>query len=181
LDDGGSKARFERVVLPHLDAGYCLARWMLGDTATAEDAVQEASLRAFRAFERMHGESPRAWFLAVVRNVCLDRLKERRRHAGDESYEEAVHGAAAGPLSAALEPPDAAAARTADARWLYRCMLALPADFREVLVLRELAELSYKEISVVVGIPIGTVMSRLARGRDLLQHELGGAKVRRRP
>jgi RNA polymerase sigma factor (sigma-70 family) len=175
----GNRTRFEALVLPHLDAGYGLARWILNDEASAEDVVQEASLRAFRFFERMHGESPRAWFLAIVRNACFDRLKERRRHAGNESYDDAVHGARGDPPSAALEPPDAAVARAAEAQWLYRCILALPVEYREVLVLRELEELSYKEISAVVGIPIGTVMSRLARGRDLLQREVLRSSLRR--
>ena len=179
MSEGGNRARFEALVLPHLGAAYGLARWILNDEAAAEDVVQEASLRAFRFFERMHGDSPRAWFLAVVRNACLDRLKERRRHAGDESYDEDAHGAPGEPLSRALEPPDAAVARAAEAQWLYRCILALPVQFREVLVLRELEELSYKEIGVVVGIPIGTVMSRLARGRDLLQREVLASGLRR--
>ena len=179
MSEGGNRVRFEALVLPHLDAGYGLARWILNDADAAEDVVQEASLRAFRFVERMHGDSPRAWFLAVVRNACLDRLKERRRHAGDESYDEAVHGARGEPSSVALDPPDAAAARAADAQWLYRCLLALPVEYREVLVLRELEELSYKEISAVVGIPIGTVMSRLARGRDLLQREVLESGLRR--
>jgi RNA polymerase sigma factor (sigma-70 family) len=179
MSEAGKRARFEALVLPHLGAGYNLARWILKDEVAAEDVVQEASLRAFRFFDGMHGGSARAWFLAVVRNACLDRLQERRRHAADESYDEEAHGAPDEPLSSALEPPEAAAARADEARWLFGCILALPFEYREVLVLRELEELSYKEISTIVGIPIGTVMSRLSRGRDLLQRQLARCALRR--
>jgi RNA polymerase sigma-70 factor (ECF subfamily) len=172
MSDAGNRTRFEAVVLPHLDAGYSLARWIVRDDAAAEDVVQDASLRAFRFFDRMHGDNPRAWFLAVVRNACLDWLKERRRHAAEESYVDDAHGAPHDAASSAFEPPEIAVARAADSRWLHGCILALPLEYREVLVLRELQELSYKEISTIVGVPMGTVMSRLARGRDLLQRRV---------
>ena len=93
MSEAGKRARFEALVLPHLGAGYNLARWILKEEVAAEDVVQEASLRAFRFFDGMHGGSARPWFLAVVRNACLDRLQERRRHAADESYDEDAHGA----------------------------------------------------------------------------------------
>jgi RNA polymerase sigma factor (sigma-70 family) len=178
MNEAEKTARFEAVVLPHLDAGYGLARWILREDAAAEDVVQEASLRAFRFFDRMHGDNPRAWFLAVVRNLCLDWLKERRRHAVEESYDEEAHGGPSAP--AAPETPDAAVARTAESRWLRGCIEALPLEYREVLVLRELEELSYKEISAIVGVPMGTVMSRLARARDLLQRRVLASGRRRR-
>lgn len=170
MRDGDGRGRFETLVLAHLDAGYNLARWLLRDEAAAEDAVQEASLRAFRAFDRMHGDNPRAWFMAVVRNACLDLLKERRRRVADECYDDELHGGTA--HAGGAESPEAAALRASDARDLRACIEGLPLEYREVLVLRELEELSYKEISAIVGVPMGTVMSRLSRGRDLLQRRM---------
>jgi len=176
LADAGKTDRFEQAVLCHLDAAWNLARWLVQDEAGAEDAVQEACLRAFRFFESQHGPSPRAWFMTVVRNACLDWLKGHRRRAVEEEYDDEEHGAGA----AGQEGPESAASRAADARWLNECMAALPREYREVLVLRELEELSYKEISAVVGVPMGTVMSRIARGRDLLQRRLIEARRRKR-
>ncbi|HKA43009.1 MAG TPA: sigma-70 family RNA polymerase sigma factor [Burkholderiales bacterium] len=166
MGDAAKLGRFERTVLAHLDAAYNLARWLTRDDAGAEDAVQEACLRAFRFFEGQQGSSPKAWFMAVVRNACLDWIREHRRRAVEEEYDDALHGAGTG------DPPDASAIRASDARWLHECMATLPQEYREVLVLRELEELSYKEISAIVDVPLGTVMSRLARGRDLLQQRL---------
>jgi RNA polymerase sigma factor (sigma-70 family) len=168
LGDAATLVRFEQAVLVHLDAAYNLARWLTQDEAGAEDAVQEACLRAFRFFEGQHGPSPKAWFMAIVRNASLDWIREHRRGALEEEYDDELHSRSAG----TGEPPDAAAVRASDARWLHECMARLPHDYREVLVLRELEELSYKEISVIVEVPLGTVMSRLARGRDLLQQRL---------
>jgi len=168
LSNAAKLARFEQAVLIHFDAAYNLARWLTQDETGAEDAVQEACLRAFRFFEGQHGPSPKAWFMAVVRNACLDWLKERRRLARDEEYDEDVHGRG----EESGESPDVAAARASESRWLRDCIARLPREYREVLVLRELEELSYKEISAIVEVPLGTVMSRLARGRDLLQQRL---------
>jgi RNA polymerase sigma-70 factor, ECF subfamily len=176
LSDAGKVGRFEQVVLCHLDAAYNLARWLTQDEAGAEDALQEACLRAFRFFEGQHGPSPRAWFMTVVRNASLDWLKEHRRRAVEEEYDDDEHGGAGG----GHEQPEIAAARAADAHWLHECMATLPLEYREVLVLRELEELPYREISAVVGVPIGTVMSRIARGRDMLQQRLTEARRRRR-
>jgi RNA polymerase sigma-70 factor (ECF subfamily) len=167
-----ARQRFEAVVLAHLDAAFNLARWMLRDEAMAEDAVQEASLRALRFLGGMHGPSPKAWFMAVVRNACLDRIKENRTRLQEEAYDDDMHAGTA-------EQPEDAAVRRADAAWLHACLRALPAEYREVIVLRELEGLSYKEIGAVVDIPIGTVMSRLSRARDLL-HERLAAQMRRR-
>lgn len=178
--DAEKLKRFETAVLAHLDAAHNLARWIVRDDAAAEDVVQEASLRAFRFFDGMHGASPKAWFMAVVRNACLDWLKDHRRRGVEEEYDDEVHSLAPSPpVRVGLEPPDSALARAAESRWLRECVLALPRDYREVLVLRELEELSYKEISGIVGVPIGTVMSRLARGRDLLQRRMRDARARR--
>ena len=147
----------------------------------AKDAVQDGCLRAFRAFDRMQGPNARSWFLAVIRNTCIDLLRERRAHASDEEYDEDAHGMEAPADSDGAMTPEDIVARASDARWLRGCIDALPREYREVVVLRELEELSYKEISAIVDIPIGTVMSRLSRGRDLLQRRMLVAhKVSRR-
>lgn len=168
----------------HLDSAYNLARWITRDTRMARDAVQDGCLRAFVAFDKMQGPNARAWFLAVIRNTCIDQLREQRDHAVDEEYDEDAHGSGVGsgvPLDdRGAITPEEIAARASDARWLHSCIDALPRDYREVIVLRELEELSYKEISAIVEIPIGTVMSRLARGRDLLQQRMLFAQERSR-
>ena len=166
--------RFERTVLVHLDAAYNLARWITRDAHGADDAVQDACLRAFRFFDVQQGPSVKAWFMAIVRNACLDWLEGERRWAAHEPYDDEVHAAA---LSAA-ESPEAALARTSEARWVRECIATLPREYREVIVLRELEELSYKEIGVIVEVPIGTVMSRLARGRALLAERLTESRRR---
>ena len=112
--------------------------------------------------------------MAIVRNACLDWLKDQRVRGADESYDEHVHTANV------VESTESAAARASDARWLHEGLAALPREYREVLVLRELEELSYKEISAIVDVPIGTVMSRLSRGRDLLQRRLTESHERKR-
>ena len=166
LADISKLSRFEAVVLVHLDAAYNLARWLTRDASGADDAVQEACLRAFRFFDSLQGPSPKAWFMAVVRNASLDWLKDQRMRGADDSYDEALHTASAS------ESTESIVARDSDARWVHAGIAALPREYREVLVLRELEELSYKEISAIVDVPIGTVMSRLSRGRDLLQQRL---------
>jgi RNA polymerase sigma-70 factor (ECF subfamily) len=172
LADRQRTIRFEEEILVHLDAAHNLARWITRDAGMAKDAVQDGCLRAFRAFDRMHGPNARAWFLAVIRNTCIDLLREQRTHATDEEYDDDVHGAEASPESDGALTPEDIVARASDAHWLHGCIDALPREYREVVVLRELEELSYKEISAIVDIPIGTVMSRLSRGRDLLQKRM---------
>ncbi|MET0917266.1 MAG: sigma-70 family RNA polymerase sigma factor [Burkholderiales bacterium] len=176
MSDDSRLARFEAAVLVHLDAAYGFARWLTGDEVLAEDAVQEACLKALRTFETRTGPSAKAWFIAVVRNSCLDALRGRRRHVGEESFDEEAHTQAA---SASIEAPEAVAMRASDARWVRAEIARLPVEFREVIVLRELEELSYKEISAIVRIPIGTVMSRLSRGRDLLADRIRAEAKRR--
>ena len=178
MGDDSRRARFEQAVLAHLDAAYGLARWLLSEESAAQDAVQEACVKALRAFESRTGPSAKAWFMAVVRNCCLDALRARKRRAGDDAFDEDAHGGAG---ASSIEAPEAAATRASDARWLRAEIARLPVDYREVIVLRELDDLSYKEISVIVKVPIGTVMSRLARGRDLLCERLRAAESRRRP
>jgi RNA polymerase sigma-70 factor (ECF subfamily) len=166
-------ARFEETVLAHLDAAYNLARWMTRDEFGADEAVQDACVRAFRAFDDARGPDPKAWFLAIVRNTSRDWLRGRRARVVEEAYEDDAHGACSDALS-----PEAAAMQAERARWVRACVAALPGDYREVIVLRELEGLSYREISAIVDVPIGTVMSRLARARDLLQRRLCDARRR---
>ena len=179
MRDAATLARFETTVLVHLDAAYNLARWLTHDEFGAEEAVQEACLRAFRFFDSLQGPSPKAWFMAIVRNACLDWLKNQRRRALEDEYDDDAHGSVAAPHAAgAIEPPESAALRASEARWVRNGIAALPREYREVVVLRELEELTYKEISAIVNVPIGTVMSRLARGRDLLQQKLLASRMR---
>jgi RNA polymerase sigma-70 factor (ECF subfamily) len=172
LTDRQRTARFEDQILVHLDAAYNLARWITRDAVTARDAVQDGCLRAFRAFDRMQGPNARSWFLAVIRNACLDLLREQRRRVAEEQYDDDLHASEAATERGGSVTPEEIAARASDAQWLRNCIDALPREYREVIVLRELEELSYKEISAIVDIPIGTVMSRLARGRGLLQRRM---------
>jgi len=156
-------ARFAQIVLPHLDAGYNFARWLTRSGPDAEDVVQEACARALRYLAGFHGESGRAWFLAIVRNAAYDWLERNRRPEVDA-------GAALDDIAdAPSRNPEAIAIRHAEDRMLGDAIAALPVGFREVLILRELEELSYKEIARIADIPVGTVMSRLARARALLQ------------
>ena len=174
MSDAVKLSRFESVVLVHLDAAYNLARWLTGDSAGADDAVQEACLRAFRFFDSLQGPSPKAWLMAIVRNACLDWLKDQRVHNAGDPFDEDIH------IAGTVESTESAVARNSDARWLHESLAKLPREQREVVVLRELEELSYKEISTIVGVPIGTVMSRLARGRALLQQRLLQSQERKR-
>jgi RNA polymerase sigma-70 factor, ECF subfamily len=169
LTDRQRTARFEEQVLAHLGAAYELARWITRDAGVARDAVQDACLRAFRAFDQMQGPNARSWFLAITRNTCMDLAHDQRDRRVEDQYDEDLHGSVGG--DNAMTPEDIVE-RTSDARWLHGCIESLPREYREVIVLRELQELSYKEISAIVDVPIGTVMSRLARGRDLLQQRV---------
>ncbi len=158
---------FDRVVLPHLDAAYNLARWMTRNGQDAEDVVQEAFLRALRFFDGFHGANARAWLLAIVRNTCYDWLKRHRPAEAPASFDEEVHG----PVDPAPTPEDLVIKQVERHR-LREALEALPVAWREILVLREFEGLSYKEIADVAGIRIGTVMSRLARARSGLQRQL---------
>lgn len=154
--------RFERIVVPHLDDAYTLARYLLRDEHDAQDAVQDAVLRALRYFDGYREGDARAWLLTIVRNRCLTwQRRERARRSLIPFVGDVVD--AADPREA-----DAPAIERSDRAALERLIGALPTEFREVIVLREIEELSYKEISEIVGVPIGTVMSRLARARKRL-------------
>jgi RNA polymerase sigma-70 factor (ECF subfamily) len=161
--------RFEAAVLPHLSGAYTLARYLTRNDADAEDVVQESCLRALRYFGGFRGAEPgdgRAWLLTIVRNTAHS---WRRRDRGETHTEcdETLHSEAIGD-----EHPEAALSRTVSREALADCLRGLPPEFREVIVLRELEGLSYKEISSVVGAPVGTVMSRLSRARKHLQEAL---------
>jgi RNA polymerase sigma-70 factor (ECF subfamily) len=167
-------ARFEDTVMPHLDAAYNLARWITRDAHDAQDVVQEACLRAFRFFDGLRGADPRPWLLAIVRNTAYTWLEKNRAAetvAFDEMDEANMHaGREHSPYS---EPnPEIILLNGATASLVNRALEELPVGYREVVVMRELEELSYKEIAAIAGIPIGTVMSRLARGRELLRRSL---------
>lgn len=179
--DGARRARFERLVLPHLDASFSLARWLLRDAAQAEEAVQEAFLKAFRYFHTFRGGDARPWILGVVRNACYGLMESQRRSAS-VPFDEDVHGDdTALPATVLRLPvdPEAALIARADRDAVHGCLRDLPAQYREVVVLRELHGCSYREIAHIADIPLGTVMSRLARGRKLLQRALAARLPRR--
>jgi RNA polymerase sigma-70 factor (ECF subfamily) len=155
---------FDEVVLPHLDAAYRLALWLMRNEHDAEDVVQDASLRAFRYFRTFAGGNGRAWFLRIVRNTCSG-WRARRSEAVSDPFDEERHRS-----ESAGRDPEALLLRTSDATLIARAMQALPDRFQQLLVLRELEGLSYREMADVIGVPIGTVMSRLSRAREALRH-----------
>jgi len=155
---------FDDVVLPHLEAGRRVARWLMRNEHDAEDAVQEASLRAFRYFRTFVGGDGRAWFLRIVRNICLDWRARRTAALTDPFDDEKPH-----PVDHPAVDPEALLLRTDDATLIARAMRSLPDRFHHLLVLRELEGLSYRELADVTGIPMGTVMSRLSRAREALR------------
>jgi len=157
------RRQFEVLALPHLDAAYNLARWLSRSPTDAEDIVQDAMLRAFRSFEQVRGEDMRPWLMSIVRNCCRSWTAQPHRRRD-------VPLGAEGP-ELVFEGPDAElqAVRASDARQLRATIATLPDEFRDVLILREMEDLSYREIAEVIQTPIGTVMSRLARARALLK------------
>jgi len=169
LPDDEKLARFERVIVPHLDAAYNLARWLTGKDHDAEDIVQEAYLRAFQFFGSFHGADGRAWLLAIVRNTSYSWLEKSRRRPLAASFDEAEHSAAM-PVAS----PESDLARKEDEQMLRQALENLPPEFREVIVLRELEGLTYQEIATIAARPLGTVMSRLARARQRLEESLVG-------
>jgi RNA polymerase sigma-70 factor, ECF subfamily len=153
---------FRELAAAHLESAYNLARWLVRDRALADDVVQDAMLRALRYYHGFRGENARAWLLQIVRNVAMTRLKR-----GSEEVVGDANSASAA-LEVAHDGPETALMRQEDQRLLHDLLGSLPLELRECLILREIEELSYKEIARVVGAPIGTVMSRLWRGRKLL-------------
>jgi RNA polymerase sigma-70 factor (ECF subfamily) len=170
VDDGERLALFEKTVLPHLDAAYNLARWLAGNDHDAQDVAQEASLRAFKFFGSFRGENARAWLLSIVRNTFYtwlrkNRPQEKTVEINDETLD--------------IEDPSANAEagnrQFADAEAVRHAIAELPMEFREIVILREMEGFSYKEIADLAEVPIGTVMSRLARARKLLHKSLTAA------
>ena len=162
---GGNRTdAFERVVLPHLDAAYTLARWLTRNEDDASDVVQEASLRALKFVDGYRGENGRAWFLSIVRNTCFTWLKAKNSTELELLQDDA--------LPADALSPEALVMTDIDIQLLRAAIDELPVEFREVIILRELQELSYEDVARVAGIPIGTVMSRLARARARLVERL---------
>ena len=171
LDEQSRARRFEQIFTAHLDAAYNFARWLTRDDRNAEDVVQEACLRAFKSLDGFHGDSGRAWLLAIVRNTYYTWFQRNKADAhavpfDEESIAANTHDAAAlessiGSVERILQQQDAK-------RLVNAALERLPEEFREVVVLRELEDLSYKEIAAIARIPLGTVMSRLARARKLM-------------
>ncbi|MDP9312295.1 MAG: sigma-70 family RNA polymerase sigma factor [Chloroflexota bacterium] len=168
MQERTKQARFEEAVLPHLDAAYNVARWLTRNDQDAEDMVQEAVIRALKSFGGFYGLDGRAWLLTIVRNTCYTWLQRNRAHDlvtlpfEDEVYSPDCDAA----------NPETLLLHSADTLLLRQAVEGLPLAFREVIVLRELEGLSYKDIAMVVGIPLGTVMSRLARARQRLLEQL---------
>jgi RNA polymerase sigma-70 factor (ECF subfamily) len=163
------RRRFEAQALPHLDAAYNLARWLARPPLDADDILQDAMLRAYRAFDSVRGEDVKPWLLTIVRNCFLTGVQQSKRKQ-DVPLPDDSETEVADPALIAGEPdPEATIIQMDIHRQLNDMLAALPSEFREVLVLREMEELSYSEIAQITGVPIGTVMSRLARARAMLK------------
>jgi RNA polymerase sigma-70 factor (ECF subfamily) len=175
MNPARKRAHFEQMVMPHLNAAYNLAHWLTRNSHDADDLVQEAYLKAFRSFETFQGhdsDDGRAWLLAVVRNTCFTWLRRKGEHTAAE-FDEQLHS-----MAQPTPNVEATLLNRAALASLRNCLEALPLEFREAIVLRELEELSYREISGIARVPVGTVMSRLARARKRLQECLAGAMDR---
>jgi len=164
LSDQSKAVRFEEVALPHLAAAYNLARWLIHNQQDAEDVVQEAYLRAFKFFSGYYGGDSRSWILTIVRNTCYTWLQQNRALQVTDSIDDKLDE-----IEPDLADPEVLMLRSVDSQIVRQALGDLPVEFREVVVLREMEGLTYKEIADIVDVPIGTVMSRLARGRKRLQ------------
>lgn len=167
MREDDQQARFEDTIMPHLDAAYNLARWLTRNEHDAQDVVQEAFLRAFKFFGGFHGGNSRSWLLSIVRNTAYTWLQKNRKPELATVFDEKIHD-----VEAAASNPELLVVRNADHQQLMKAIEELPLEFREAIVLRELEGMSYKEIADMVDVPIGTVMSRLARARKQLQQSL---------
>jgi RNA polymerase sigma-70 factor (ECF subfamily) len=171
----GHAHEFKRLVLPHLDGAYNLARYLTRDPVLSEDVVQDAILRAFRAFGQFRGGSPRAWLFAIVRNCCRTAQAGAGGALALVIHESSLSEDAAAQLNEQPDPgptPEEEVLRKAEIGRVHSAIEVIPEPFREAVVLRDLEDLSYAEIAEVTGVPIGTVMSRLSRGRSILAKEL---------
>jgi len=164
LSEKNKITEFEEMVLPHLNAAYNLARWLTHNDADADDVVQEAYLRAFKFFKGFHGGDSRSWILKIVRNTCYSWLQKNRPPESAE-FDEELH-------SLESENPETILIESIDKQFLKQLLGELPREFREIVILRDLEGFSYKEIANISDLPLGTVMSRLARGRQRLQSGL---------
>jgi RNA polymerase sigma-70 factor, ECF subfamily len=171
MNDEQTRARFEALALPLMNDAYNLARWLMKNQEDAEDAVQESYLRAFRFFSGFQGTNFRGWFLQIVRNTCYTALGARKQRGTEVSLDEEVDE-----IEDPSPLPPVNVARKATVETVREAIAALPVEFREAVVLRELEGLSYKEISEVTEVPIGTVMSRLSRARHQLSLTLADRK-----
>jgi RNA polymerase sigma factor (sigma-70 family) len=167
MREQSERRRFEEVMMPHLNAAYNLARWLTRNEHDAEDIVQEAYLRAYKFFQGFRGEHGRAWLLGIVRNTCYTWRQKNQAHLNTPYDEESPDPEMQNAVMTE-DGPESIVARHDDLRILKDALKKLPMEFREVVVLRDLEDFSYKEIAGIAEIPIGTVMSRLARGRKLL-------------
>lgn len=167
MRDQNKLKRFEQCVLPHLDAAYNLARWLTRNDQDADDVVQEACLRAYKFFDSLHGNDSRPWLLAIVRNTYYTWRQQQQRYETAAVFDEELHSTDDESAS-----PEDLLLRSLQRQVLKEALEDLPVEFREVIVLRELEGLSYKEIATILAVPLGTVMSRLARARKRLQHYL---------
>ena len=159
-----TRAQFEQCIMPHLAAAYNLARWLTRHEQDAEDVVQEAYLRAYKFFGNFHGGDSRAWLLTIVRNTCYTWLRQHRAHELMEEFDETLHDVVRADVN-----PETLLLHDAQQQLLRQALEALPVAFREVVIMRDLEGLSYKDIASITDLPVGTVMSRLARARTRLQ------------
>ncbi len=174
-DERARSRRFEQIFTTHLDAAYDYAHWLTRDARNAEDVVQEACLRAFKFLDSYNGDSARAWLLAIVRNTYYTWHQKHRAEAFNVEFDEETmlaNGADASDLESSIGSIDRVLQQKDARRLVNEALAELPEEFREVIVLRELEDLPYKEIAAIAGIPIGTVMSRLSRARKLLLQHL---------
>jgi RNA polymerase sigma-70 factor (ECF subfamily) len=180
MADSSKSMRFQTMVLPHLHSAFNLAYWLTRNRQDAEDIVQEAYLRAFKFFDGFHGDDSRAWLLTIVRNTFYTWYWKNRDAEGEMTeFDEEMHSAAAQEAAEGRrcsDDPERLLMAKDGARTLQQALDSLPIEFREVMIMRELEELSYKQIGDIIGIPIGTVMSRLGRGRKLLAQALAPEK-----
>ena len=164
---------FERTVMPHFGSAYNLARWIMRNDQDAEDVVQEACLRAFKSIEGFNGGDSRAWVLAIVRNTSYTWLHRNRGHDFTVPFDDRLQN-----VSGDSHNPESVMLKQLDRESLTQAIEDLPVEFREIVVLREMEDLSYKEIAKIADLPIGTVMSRLARGRKRLQENLTERQIK---
>ncbi len=168
LEEHDKQARFEETIMPHLDAAFNLARWLTRNEHDAQDVVQDAFLRAFKFFEGFHGGNSRSWLLSIVRNTTYTWLQKNRRPELATVFDEEKHDA-----EDTASNPEVLLLKNADRQEIMKAVEELPVEFREAMILRELEGMSYREIADMTDVPVGTVMSRLARARKRLQQSLG--------